>query len=388
MRGYLARVACSGSGPHLSYLVTEWLLMLDRRIMFLAGSLLGVAGTASAQVAPPPGAAPATPAPATPAPGIASPVPAVSPPVLAAPRPPTAPGVRAALARPALDAALVQRAREARQTGKLIDVTSPAEVEGCRDLGSDFERSDLDGLTGRARIRVALRRIARARGASHMLYFEYSGGVVQTERGRFFDCTGDDLAASPPSLAPIVAPPPADGAVTASAPARLGAASVQLDILPAGAIGSTVQQRSVSVDARTAVGMTAALEYFLHPQIALGLAPGLVFGIKPDGEMQSASATQLDVRARLRFGQLQRDGLALSGYATLGGSWLFPPNDGDTSSGLSAGFGFGVSYPVRGGFLLFELGYQFGDQSIANDQGDIKLSTHLLHIGLGVGSYL
>lgn len=374
--------------------------MLDRRIMWLAGSLLGVAGTASAQVAPRPGAAaPATPAPGpapaapaapAPAPAVAGPAPAAVAPVPAAPPTPTTPAP-ARIVRPALDPALVERAREARQTGKLIDVTSPAAVDGCRDLGSDVEGSDADGLTGRARIRIALRRIARPRGASHMFYFEHRDGAVQTEHGRFFDCTGDDMGAGPPSLTPSATAPPADGAMTASAhaPVYSGAASVQIDILPAGSITEGASDFAQTRDSSTTVGVSAAIEYFLSPQVAIGLAPGLVFGVKPD-DSEPTSATQLDVRARLRFGQLQRDGLALSGYVTLGGSLLFlPRSDGESSSGASAGVGLGVSYPLRNGsFVMFELGYQFGDQSIGGVLTDSEFSTEQLHIGLGVGSYL
>ncbi|MEO7730450.1 MAG: hypothetical protein ABIY55_05720, partial [Kofleriaceae bacterium] len=284
--------------------------------------------------------------------------------------------------------ALVQRAREAKQTGKLIDVMSPTAMDGCRDLGTAVERSDADGVKGRARIRFALRRIAQARGASHMFYFEHRDGDVQTENGRFFDCTGDDVAAPMSSPMSSPTPPPAGGAVTASAPAHLGAASVQLDILPAGSISAAGMAMTTTRDTATTVGVTAALEYFLIPQVAVGFAPGVVFGVKSD-EPEPSSATQLDVRGRLRFGQLQRDGLALSGYVTLGGSWLFLPQHAGTSSGASTGFGFGVSYPLRNGsFMMFELGYQFGDQSVAGGVADVEISTQQLHIGLGVGSYL
>jgi len=351
--------------------------MLDRRISFLACSLLGVA-TAHAQVASPAPAQP--PAPVAPAPAPVAPAPALSAPPAGAPAviTPSAP------VAPSLDPALMQRSAEAKASGQLLDIANPATVAGCRDLGSDAAESDLEGIRGRGRIRIELRSTARTRGASHVLYSDYHSGNVQTERGRFFDCSGE---APLPGSAPI-------GSATggAAAPAgppapRMGSISVQLDLLPTGSLGTKVNGQSMSVDTEMAFGLTGGLEYYPTPSISLGLAPGLVFGLKGDGA--SSSATQLDLRGRLRFGQLARDAFAVNGYVTIGGSWIYLPDDGGTSSGGTFGLGVGASYPVsRDAFLMFDVGYQIGGQSVTVAGTDFELSSNLLHFGIGFGSYL
>ncbi len=357
------------------------MLMVDRRLMWLAGVLLGGGRAASAQTSGP--QAPPVTAPAPRAPDATGPT---TEPARSAP-PAAPPSTTAMPATP--DAALAQRAREAKENGKLIDVRSAAEVEGCRDLGSDAESSDLEGLRGRARIRVALRRIARARGASHMLFFGYRAGAVQTEHGRYFDCAGDLAMAPPPGLtATAVTAPPPEIAAPPRAPVRVGAASAQVDLLPAGSLHRKLQGDSLTSAAATTVGLTAVFEFFPTPQIALGFAPGLVFGLRDDTGELAGPVTQIDARARLRFGQLDSDDLALSGYLALGGSWLSLPDDGVTSSGATVGFGINVTYPLRGrSFVVFDVGYQAGFQGTASDQV-VDLSTSLLHLGFGLGSYL
>ena len=352
--------------------------------------LLGAGAAAHAQ-----GVAPAAPAPA---PAAASPRPVAGPSASPVAGPSAAPvaGPNAAPVEPPsmapgadlpTDFSRVAQARQAQASGQLIDVAREAAVAGCHDLGSEAASSQLDGLPGRAHLRVDLRKIGRARGASHVLYSDYRAGAIQREHGQFFDCSGDFVTAPPaPAVAAVVAEPPPRGAV-----------GLQVELLPAGSLDfpdSGQSSNATHTEAATAFGVTGVVEWFASEGIALGFVPRAVFGIKPDGA-GGESATQLDVRGRLRFGQLDRDGLALSGNITLGAAFLYLPDDFGSTSGALFGFGVGVTYPLRGrGFFSFDVGYQLSDQGTATPSGpfvpgtEVGLSTKLLHVGIGFGSYL
>jgi hypothetical protein len=291
-------------------------------------------------------------------------------------------GPSAAAGDPAGDRAA--QARRAQASGQLIDVASEAAIADCHDLGSETSSTTLEGLAGRAHVRVELRRIGRARGASHVLYADYRGGETQRERGRFFDCSGDFVAGPPAATAPG-APPVAP---VAPEPRPVGTLGLQVEALPAGTLVFPANPEDQHIDAATATGLTGAIEWFASEGIALGLAPRVIFGLKPD-RVVGDSTTELDVRGRLRFGQLDRDGLMFSGNITIGGSFLFLPADLGTASGALFGVGVGVTYPVKGrGFFNFEIGYQLSDQGLKVNDVDVGFSTQLLHIGVGFGSYL
>jgi hypothetical protein len=79
-------------------------------------------------------------------------------------------------------------------------------MPGCRDLGEEAIDTARPGARGRLGIRVTLKAIARAHGASHI---HDSGHVLladsnaQRERGHFHDCTAP---APPPTVEAAPAP--------------------------------------------------------------------------------------------------------------------------------------------------------------------------------------
>lgn len=143
----------------------------------------------------------------------------------------------------------------------------------------------------------------------------------------------------------------------------------------------------VEADIVTAYGISGSLEYIVAPDAALGVNPGVVLGLKPDGA--TTSATEFDLRARLRLGRLSTDGFGAHAYASAGASWIVFPGNAPTSFGAILGFGVAVSHPVeRAAFITVEVGYQFGFQSATVSNEDVEVSTRLFHIALGIGSYL
>jgi hypothetical protein len=143
---------------------------------------------------------------------------------------------------------------------------------------------------------------------------------------------------------------------------------------------------SQDIDAETTFGISGSLDYFVSPSLAIGANPGLIFGLKGKGAM--SSATQLDLRARARFGNLGSDGFAIHGYVTVGSSSIYLPLE-VTSSGGTLGFGLAASSPLNdSNFITFDVGYQIGAQSVAVGDTDVEVSSNLLHVGIGVGSFL
>jgi hypothetical protein len=238
------------------------------------------------------------------------------------------------------------------------EVTDPDAISGCRDLGEEHADTKLSGASGRLEIRNALKQIGQARGASHVLYTGFdmlAGSHALRGRGHFYDCR-----ASVPGAA--------------AAGRRSIAVSAQLELLPVGTLGT----ESDGLEAIAAYGISGNLEYRVAPEVGLGVNPGVVFGLR--SERRPASATEFDLRARLRIGNLSNDGFGGHGYASAGASWIIRPNDAPTSFGAVLGLGLAVSHPVgHTAFLTVEVGYQFGTQS--------GFSTQLFHIALGIGSY-
>src|SRR5512140_1960624 len=350
-------------------------------LMFLEGlrytlpafALLGIlAASARAQVSP----APPTPPPAgdatTPSPALPSSDPA--PPPAAGSAPAAGPSGTAASAPsvPGPDPALAKLAAEAKASGKVLYAASASAVAACRDLGGSSAESDAAGMIGRARIRVELRRTAADRGASHILFSAYRDGVTQSETARFYDCTAPDPAAKPE--------PPRASSIFASA---YGMLAVQLELVPEGTVSAETGGVSAKADTATTFGVSTSLDYVVVPYLSLGVAPRLTFGIRTGGA--TLNATQLDLRARARIGDLSSDVLAIHGYATAGRSWIYFPMD-VTSSGFTFGVGLAMNCPIgHSRFITFDIGYQSGDQSATDKGVDINFSSSLIHLGVGLG---
>src|SRR4029078_4514892 len=142
-------------------------------------------------------------------------------------------------------------------------------------------------------------------GASHVLYTGFdllAGNHALRGHGHFYDCR------APASSVPAAAP----------AARRSIAVSAQLELLPVGTLHleATGQNDALEVDTVTAYGISGNLEYLIAPHAALGLHPGLVLGLK--GERGPPSATEIDLRARLRLGRLSTDGLGGHVYVSAG----------------------------------------------------------------------
>ena len=156
----------------------------------------------------------------------------------------------------------------------------------------------------------------------------------------------------------------------------------QFELVPVGALHTKVGDGAVETAVGTAYGVSGNLEFVELRHIAIGLNPGVTFGLKTD--MATAAATQFDVRVRARVGRLADDGVGGYLYATGGMSWIVAPNGGETSRGPIVGVGGGVSHHVDDSTVVaFEVGYQFGFQSVSSPQADVEVSTGLFHIGLG-----
>jgi hypothetical protein len=363
-------------------------MLLERlRFPLLVGALLGgLAASARAQVSPDPTPAlagdatahsPSDPSnvPAPPTAGAAS---ATAPALAASTASPTHEGpvlstgapVPAVPSAPRVSGpgpALVSAAAAAKDSGNVLFVVDPAEVVDCSELGQASVTSAVEGRQGRARLRIELRKAAVDRGASHLHFSGFQDGSSQRETAQFYDCTAPRIA-----VAKLAGP---------SLASPKGAIAIQLDLVPVGSLSPG--GGSMNVDTATTYGVSASLDYFARPFVAIGFAPGLIVG---QGEHAMSSATQFDLRGRIRIGNLASDGLAMAAYGTVGYSLLILPRS--TSSGATLGFGVAANYAISGsGFLTIDAGYQLGVPS-ALGNADFDASSNFFHLGIGIGIYL
>ena len=165
------------------------------------------------------------------------------------------------------------------------------------------------------------------------------------------------------------------------------AISGQLKIVPVGTLHSKLSGQPTEADIATTFGVNANVEGFLGPYVAVGLNPGVVLGLKDSGAM--TSSTELDVQARVRFGELPAEGFGEYAYLSAGASWIFMPDTSNASNGFVLGVGAGVMRRVApSSFFTLELGFQTGFQSVTIGSFDAELSSRLFHIGLGFGHLL
>ena len=307
------------------------------------------------------------------------------------------------------ESAAVQAARKAKAGGQVIEAANDAAVQGCRDVGEADQFTATPGVRGQLGIREALKVTGRTRGASHIRYSSHVTLVesgAQREHGHFYDCASSPAAvnaaavstAAPTRVASEAAAPVAgaetavtaagaNSAIAVSSAPVIAALSGHLELVPVGSLHTKADMKSLEADVSTAFGVSANLEAILPPYIAIGVNPGVVLGLKSGAVM--ASATQLDLRARMRVGHVAPEGFGEYGYVSAGGSWIFEPNDGETSRGVSFGVGAGVTRRVdRLSFVTFELGFQAGFQNATVRDTDVELSSRLFHVGVGFGRYL
>jgi hypothetical protein len=140
----------------------------------------------------------------------------------------------------------------------------------------------------------------------------------------------------------------------------------QLQVLPA---LSSLKAEGLGLDesasAEPAFGVLGTFDYAVHPNIDIGLAPRIVFGLKADSDADSA--TQFDLAARVTGHAQVAPKLDIFGFAAPGYSILSMPNwpdQVDQPSGLVLGFGGGA-----------------GGQ-------DVDVQTKLFHLGVGIKAAL
>ncbi len=194
-------------------------------------------------------------------------------------------------------------------------------------------------------------------------------------------------------LATLVAAPafaqegaPAASISAAAPPAKRGSFVTQLELLPRGKLTFGVGDDRASTATATAYGVGVTLAHDVTPNLSIGVAPRMLLGVA--GEHATALGKQLDLRARVALHAPISRALQLYGFLEPGYSFIFVPgNEGDDPSGFVVAFGGGASVDLpQNAFLIAEVGYQLGFQSIALPQQDLELSTDYLALGLGAGT--
>ncbi|HXI54620.1 MAG TPA: outer membrane beta-barrel protein [Polyangia bacterium] len=139
---------------------------------------------------------------------------------------------------------------------------------------------------------------------------------------------------------------------------------------------------SASADTAFAFGLCPYADYAFHPNFFVGFAPQFTFHVK--AKDANDSGEQLDLLIRAGANAPIADTLQLYGYVAPGYSILIPPH-GDNPTGFVLGFHGGAMLALTDrAYANFELGYQFGYQSVS--AGDAK--TDLFQFGLGIGTRL
>lgn len=157
----------------------------------------------------------------------------------------------------------------------------------------------------------------------------------------------------------------------------------QIEMLPVGSFSSSEGNVSASVDTAFAYGVSAGIDYAVHPLISVGVAPRLVLNVNADGADGDAGK-EIDLRARVLAHYPVSPGLEVYGSLSPGYAIVTSGQDGvDSATGLSVAGAVGVTYDVSPTlFVSGELGYQRAFTSV--EQMDVDVS--YLHLGLGAGT--
>jgi hypothetical protein len=164
----------------------------------------------------------------------------------------------------------------------------------------------------------------------------------------------------------------------------------QLQIMPGGEVDG---EGDFDGDLETAYGIAFTAEYPVHPNITIGLAPRIAFGIKLEDQDDGGIMLDIPVRVTGRF--LVMPKLALYGFVAPGYSLIFPedwPENASDPSGFIFGFGGGAAFRIGHNLALVgELGYTAGFHSSTVeipliDDEDVDVAHSYPHIGIGVQS--
>jgi hypothetical protein len=179
-----------------------------------------------------------------------------------------------------------------------------------------------------------------------------------------------------------------DVSSTASAPTKKASVGAQFELLPVGSFHLAAGQESMDPSAAVAYGIGGTFDYAVHEHLSIGVAPRLVLHVVPsedDGFDEDDDASELDLRARLKFHTAVAPGVEAYGYLAPGYSILF--DDEDDASGFAIAVGAGATYDLTPAmYLSGEIGYQKGFQSTEVQGVDVDVNASYLHLGLGAGT--
>jgi len=192
-----------------------------------------------------------------------------------------------------------------------------------------------------------------------------------------------------PAAAPVdpAATPPPTATATGGAAAGASASKMRLGVtlvpMPMGSLKTNVLGAETSIDSAMAFAIMPVFDYFVIPNLFVGVAPSYAFNVKGKDSMGDA-ASQLDLLLRVGYGLPVAEKLGVYGYASPGYSIISPP-EGDSAKGLVVGLHAGAMYDLASNlFLNGQVGYQLGFQKLSGT--DFK--SNYLQIGLGVGMRL
>lgn len=164
----------------------------------------------------------------------------------------------------------------------------------------------------------------------------------------------------------------------------------QLQVMTGGEVDG---EGDLDGDLATAYGVVLSAEYPVHPNITIGLAPRVAFGIQLEDQDDGGIMIDIPVRVTGRFVVLPK--LAVYGFVAPGYSLVLPeewPDGVSDPSGFIVGLGGGVAFQIgRTLALVGELGYTKGfhsatiDLPVVDDE-DIDVAHSYPHLGIGVQS--
>lgn len=199
---------------------------------------------------------------------------------------------------------------------------------------------------------------------------------------------GHGLAAAQPPPPPLPPPPPGGGGpapATGPTPTRwIGAGLV---IAPVGTLSLEAGGMEQSESMATALGAEIVATREIGSNLSFVVAPRFLTNIR--GAEATESATQMDLRLGLSFGQPIAPNIYAFGFGLAGYSIIFPPSDeGEesyTPQGLIIGFGGGAGFLLSPKMMaVASLGYQLGFQATTIQGMDVTLKDNLLDFTVGI----
>ena len=165
----------------------------------------------------------------------------------------------------------------------------------------------------------------------------------------------------------------------------------QVQILTGGEAEGEIGPFDFGGDLDTAFGIAATAEYPVHPNITVGLAPRVAFGIKAEDQDDGGIMLDIPLRGTARF--LITPKVALYGQVSAGYSLIFPEEWFENASdpkGFIFGFGAGAAFALSSSLALVgEVGYTMGfhggtiDLPIGGEE-DYEAGHSYPHIGIGI----